>query len=105
MGRDVVQPGKSLFRKNDLDEMTVSRTEKPIIGKAPPKPPADPIKAGPVNAVDPLPLVGRVGEGNSHDEQTRPIIRAKPGVGSYEDAVDEKQRKKRTKGKTGRPGK
>jgi excinuclease ABC subunit B len=48
--------------------------------------------------------VGRVGDGNSHDEQTRPIIRAKPGVGSYEDAVDEKQRKKRTKGKTGRPG-
>jgi excinuclease ABC subunit B len=104
MGRDVVQPGKSLFRKNDLDEMTVGRTEKPVIGKAPPKPPADPIKAGLVNAVDPLPLVGRVGDGNSHDEQTRPIIRAKPGVGSYEDAVDEKQRKKRTKGKTGRPG-
>ena len=34
----------------------------------------------------------------------KPITRAKPGVGSYEDPVDEKQRKGRTKGKTGRPG-
>ncbi|MBB5573592.1 MULTISPECIES: excinuclease ABC subunit UvrB [Rhizobium] len=63
--------GTPLFRKNTLDEMTVGRTEKPVLGKMPDK----------------------------------PIIRAKPGVGSYEDAVDEKQRKGRTKGKTGRPGK
>jgi excinuclease ABC subunit B len=62
--------GTPLFRKNTLDEMTVGRTEKPIIGKVPDK----------------------------------PVIRAKPGVGSYEDPVDEKQRKGRTKGKTGRPG-
>ncbi|MBB4569724.1 excinuclease ABC subunit UvrB [Rhizobium leucaenae] len=62
--------GMPLFRKNTLDEMTVGRTEKPVLGKMPDK----------------------------------PIIRAKPGVGSYEDAVDEKQRKGRTKGKTGRPG-
>lgn len=62
--------GTPLFRKNTLDEMTVGRTEKPVIGKVPDK----------------------------------PVIRAKPGVGSYEDAVDEKQRKGRTKGKTGRPG-
>lgn len=62
--------GTPLFRKNTLDEMTVGRTEKPIIGKVPDK----------------------------------PVIRAKPGVGSYEDSVDEKQRKGRTKGKTGRPG-
>ena len=34
----------------------------------------------------------------------KPITRAKPGVGSYEDPMDEKQRKGRTKGKTGRPG-
>ncbi|SCB29049.1 excinuclease ABC subunit UvrB [Rhizobium lusitanum] len=66
-GSDV---GTPLFRKNTLDEMTVGRTEKPIIGKVPDK----------------------------------PVIRAKPGVGSYEDPVDEKQRKGRTKGKTGRPG-
>ncbi|MGV1756371.1 excinuclease ABC subunit UvrB [Rhizobium sp. A22-96] len=62
--------GTPLFRKNTLDEMTVGRTEKPVIGKVPDK----------------------------------PVIRAKPGVGSYEDPVDEKQRKGRTKGKTGRPG-
>ncbi|QND47418.1 excinuclease ABC subunit UvrB [Rhizobium lusitanum] len=42
------------------------------------------------------PVIGKVPD--------KPIIRAKPGVGSYEDAVDEKQRKSRTKGKTGRPG-
>ncbi|WP_457585928.1 excinuclease ABC subunit UvrB [Ensifer canadensis] len=78
MGRDVATPagrkdaeGQSLFRKNSLDEMTVGRTEKPVIGKVPDK----------------------------------PIIRAKPGVGSYEDPVDEKRQKGRTKGKTGRPGK
>ncbi|WFU04225.1 hypothetical protein QA648_08185 [Rhizobium sp. CB3171] len=58
----------TLVRKNTLDEMTVGRTEKPVLGKVPDK----------------------------------PIIRAKPGAGSYEDAVDEKQRKARTKGKTGR---
>ncbi len=62
--------GTPLFRKNTLYEMTVGRTEKPVIGKVPDK----------------------------------PVIRAKPGVGSYEDPVDEKQRKGRTKGKTGRPG-
>ncbi|MFS8113705.1 excinuclease ABC subunit UvrB [Rhizobium jaguaris] len=64
------EAGTPLFRRNTLDEMTVGRTEKPVLGKVPDK----------------------------------PIIRAKPGVGSYEDAVDEKQRKGRTKGKTGRPG-
>ncbi|OCJ12811.1 excinuclease ABC subunit B [Rhizobium sp. AC27/96] len=64
------EAGTPLFRKNTLDEMTVGRTEKPVIGKVPDK----------------------------------PVIRAKPGVGSYEDPVDEKQRKERTKGKTGRPG-
>jgi len=64
------EAGTPLFRRNTLDEMTVGRTEKPVIGKVPDK----------------------------------PITRAKPGVGSYEDPVDEKQRKSRTKGKTGRPG-
>ncbi|WP_412065029.1 excinuclease ABC subunit UvrB [Rhizobium sp. SYY.PMSO] len=62
--------GTPLFRRNTLDEMTVGRTEKPVLGKVPDK----------------------------------PITRAKPGVGSYEDPVDEKQRRARTKGKTGRPG-
>lgn len=77
MGRDVAIPagreaeGQSLFRKNSLDEMTVGRTEKPVISKVPEKP---------------------------------ILARAKPGVGSYEDPAEEKQRKGRTKGKTGRPG-
>ncbi|OHV77831.1 excinuclease ABC subunit UvrB [Ensifer sp. LCM 4579] len=85
MGRDVAVPsprprgegarradeGQSLFRKNTLDEMTVGRTEKPVVGKVPEKP---------------------------------VLNRAKPGVGSYEDPAEEKRRKGRTKGKTGRPG-
>jgi len=74
MGRDVATPAgadKSLFRRNTLDEMTVGRTEKPVIGHVPEKP---------------------------------IITRAKPGVGSYEDPVDQKRQKGRTKGKTGRPG-
>ncbi|QFI66661.1 Excinuclease ABC subunit B [Sinorhizobium alkalisoli] len=74
MGRDVAVPageGRTLFRKNSLDEMTVGRTEKPVVGKVPEKP---------------------------------VLTRAKPGVGSYEDPAEEKRRKGRTKGKTGRPG-
>ncbi|MCG5482022.1 MAG: UvrB/UvrC motif-containing protein, partial [Ensifer alkalisoli] len=74
MGRDVAVPageGRTLFRKNSLDEMTVGRTEKPVVGKVPEKP---------------------------------VLNRAKPGVGSYEDPAEEKRRKGRTKGKTGRPG-
>ncbi|MDF8354605.1 excinuclease ABC subunit UvrB [Ensifer adhaerens] len=74
MGRDVATPAgadKSLFRRNTLDEMTVGRTEKPVIGHVPEKP---------------------------------IVTRAKPGVGSYEDPVDQKRQKGRTKGKTGRPG-
>ncbi len=61
-GTDMERPAASLFRKNDLDEMTVGRTEKPL---AP---------------------------------------RAKPGIGSYEDAGDEKARERKTRGKTGKPG-
>ena len=41
MGRDVAPPAgadKSLFRRNTLDEMTVGRTEKPVIGHVPDKP-------------------------------------------------------------------
>jgi len=44
------------------------------------------------------PVTGKVPE--------KPILtRAKPGIGSYEDPAEEKRRKGRTKGKTGRPGK
>jgi excinuclease ABC subunit B len=64
----------SYFRKNDLDEMTVGRTEKPMPpGKLPQKP-DDPI-----------------------------VKRGKVGAGSYEDPA-EAARQKRRPGKTGRPG-
>ena len=65
----------SLFRKNDLDEMTVRRTEKPVDGLKPDKSADDP----------------------------RPLVRARPGHGSYEDPA-EQRRAKRRPGKTGRPG-
>ncbi|WP_439604713.1 UvrB/UvrC motif-containing protein, partial [Shinella sp.] len=76
-GTDMVKPARaapSLFRRNDLDEMTVRRTEKPVAGKAPAKP-----------------------------EDVRPIVRGKVGAGSYEDPADAKRQKRRP-GKTGRPG-
>jgi len=41
MGRDIATPAgsdQSLFRRNTLDEMTVGRTEKPVIGHVPEKP-------------------------------------------------------------------
>lgn len=79
-GTDTAKP---LFRKNSLDEMTVGRTEKPVPGKLPEKP---------------VPKIG-----DSKIDDPRPIVRAKSGVGSYEDAGDQK-RKTRTKGKTGKPG-
>ncbi|QPC88405.1 excinuclease ABC subunit UvrB [Mesorhizobium sp. NBSH29] len=65
----------SLFRKNSLDEMTVRRTEKPVDGAKPAKP-----------------------------DDVRPIRREKAGIGSYEDASDQRNASRRT-GKTGRPGK
>ena len=86
--------------------MTVGRTEKPVIGALPPKP-VGPITT-PGQRFSPL-LEGQperngpaAGSGPAKDDP-RPIIRAKPGAGSYEDAGDAK-RQKRTKGKTGRPG-
>ncbi|MHA6641734.1 excinuclease ABC subunit UvrB [Mesorhizobium sp. A623] len=71
----IPEGGKSLFRKNSLDEMTVRRTEKPVEGVKPAKP-----------------------------EDVKPIVRQRVGVGSYEDP-GEAARQKRRPGKTGRPGK
>lgn len=68
--------GKTLFRKNSLDEMTVRRTEKPVEGAKPTRPPED----------------------------VKPVIRARAGVGSYEDPADQRRQGKRSR-KTGRPGK
>ncbi len=78
MGRSgdyAVPAGNTLFRKNTLDEMTVGRTEKPVQGRVPERAPDD----------------------------VRPLKRARIGAGSYEDAADERQRKRRSK-KSGRPG-
>ncbi len=90
-GTDMTRPARSpasLFRKNDLDEMTVGRTEKPLntTGKLPEKP-----------------LLQGQSEKRPPAEDPRPLIRAKPGAGSYEDPGDAKRQKK-TKGKTGKPG-
>ncbi len=92
MGRDIAEPAKpSLFRKNDLDEMTVGRTEKPVTGKLPPKP---------SSSTSP-PSSSGLTRGSTDDP--RPLVRGNIGAGSYEDAGEQK-RKSRTKGKTGRPG-
>jgi len=94
MGRDIQEPaGKSLFRRNDLDEMTVGRTEKPVSGALPEKPDA----SKSTKRFSPLM------EGQPERDDPRPLVRGKTGVGSYEDPGEQK-RKSRTKGKTGRPG-
>ncbi|WP_306907541.1 excinuclease ABC subunit UvrB [Rhizobium mesoamericanum] len=94
MGRDIADPaGKSLFRRNTLDEMTVGRTEKPVTGRLPDKP--DAAKA--TKRFSPLL------EGQPDRDESRPLMRGRTGVGSYEDPAEQK-RKGRTKGKTGRPG-
>jgi len=95
----------SYFRKNTLDEMTVGRTEKPVTGKIPEKPRAP---SSPLVGEDSSPQEAKpIGEanlvrGSTTSNDPRPIIRARSGAGSYEDPAD--QKKGRTKGKTGRPG-
>lgn len=98
--------GKSYFRKNSLDEMTVGRTEKPVTGKIPQKPkPASPPNSQIVGEDSSPQEAKPIGEANlvRGSQDPRPIIRARSGAGSYEDPMDQK-RKGRTKGKTGRPG-
>ncbi|KAF5884561.1 excinuclease ABC subunit UvrB [Rhizobium sp. PEPV16] len=121
MGRDIADPAKkTLFRKNDLDEMTVGRTEKPVTGALPEKPDGEAryakrsnrssesiaatnarsASAGQKGTKRFSPLL----EGQPERDDVRPVVRGKTGVGSYEDPGEQK-RKGRTKGKTGRPGK
>ncbi|MEZ5791150.1 MAG: excinuclease ABC subunit UvrB [Nitratireductor sp.] len=81
-GAGVSEKSTPIFRKPTLDEMTVGRTEQPATpdGWAPPR--------------------------QSYGEEMREKItptRKKIGAGSYEDAGDERRRKRRP-GKTGRPG-
>ncbi len=79
----------SYFAKPSLDEMKPgSEAGTPLFRR---------------NTLDEM-TVGRTEKPVTGKVPDKPVIRAKPGVGSYEDAVDEKQRKSRTKGKTGRPG-
>ncbi|MFN7010912.1 MAG: excinuclease ABC subunit UvrB, partial [Allorhizobium sp.] len=114
-------PETTLFRKNSLDEMTVGRTEKPVPGKLPQKPktsapraPISPLEGGEERSAKPgnrssesiaATNAGRTegGASRSAADAPRPITRARPGAGSYEDPLDQKK-KSRTKGKTGRPG-
>lgn len=99
MGRDVATPaGKSLFRRNTLDEMTVGRTEKPITGDLPQRPDETlSTKKRTAPAAEGQP------ERTSGADDAKPVRRGKIGTGSYEDPTEAK-RKGRTKGKTGRPG-
>ncbi len=100
--------------------MTVGRTEKPVTGKIPEKPqtnrshdPISPLEGGDERSAQRSNRSGEsIAETNTgrteggtprSPDAPRPIIRAKAGVGSYEDEGDQK-RKSRTKGKTGRPG-
>lgn len=93
MGRDIAEPaGKSLFRRNTLDEMTVGRTEKPVAAQLPDRP---------VETISTKKRASPLLEQQTDD--VRPLVRGKTGVGSYEDPA-EQRRKGRTKGKTGRPG-
>jgi excinuclease ABC subunit B len=95
------QRGRSLFRKNTLDEMTVRRTEKPVEGVKPSKPPISLERemSGPSRSS------GQGGGATRRDisDDPKPVVRERVGLGSYEDPVEQKRRGRRT-GKTGRPG-
>jgi excinuclease ABC subunit B len=77
---------RPLFRKNSLDEMTVRRTEKPVAGAKPSRPPEAIVSR-------------RIADG----DDAKPVNRKRAGIGSYEDPADA-ARQKRRPGKTGRPG-
>ncbi|MCQ1800061.1 UvrB/UvrC motif-containing protein, partial [Neorhizobium galegae] len=109
MGRDIAEPSSSsqargsLFRKNDLDEMTVGRTEKPVMGKLPPKPSSPPPSSATSTPSSSSSPSSSSGPTRGSTDDPRPLVRGKVGAGSYEDGGEQK-RKSRTKGKTGRPG-
>ncbi|MDK1386754.1 excinuclease ABC subunit UvrB [Sinorhizobium sp. 8-89] len=92
-GTDTERP---LFRKPDLDEM--GRDVAVPAGKS-----AREQSLFRKNTLDEM-TVGRTEKPVTGKVPEKPLIRAKPGVGSYEDPAEEKRRKGRTKGKTGRPG-
>ena len=95
---DITTPaprGQSLFKKNNLDEMTVRRTEKPATSSPLPDKPIDPTTKGKRHS----PLLE--GQPERGDDGYRPVVRGKIGTGSYEDPSDQR---KRGKGKSGKPG-
>ncbi|MBD9487593.1 excinuclease ABC subunit UvrB [Ensifer sp. ENS11] len=94
-GTDTERP---LFRKPELDEM--GRDVATPAGRKD----AESQSLFRKNSLDEM-TVGRTEKPVIGKVPDKPLIRAKPGVGSYEDPVDEKRQKGRTKGKTGRPGK
>jgi len=65
-GTDMEKPA-GYFRKNDLDEMTVGRTEKPVPGKTPQKPD------------DPIVKRGKVGAGSYEDPAEAARNKRRPG--------------------------
>ncbi len=103
MGRDVAIPagsrseGESLFRKNTRPGALSDEVGQDESG--PSKTPSYFRR----NSLDEM-TVGRTEKPVTGKVPEKPLIRAKPGVGSYEEPAEEKRRKGRTKGKTGRPG-
>jgi excinuclease ABC subunit B len=91
--------GRSLFRKNTLDEMTVRRTEKPVEGVKPSR------SSSPLAGESSSPREAKPSGSAKlvRGDGAQPIRREAIGRGSYEDPADERQRGRRSK-KTGRPG-
>jgi excinuclease ABC subunit B len=91
----------ALFRKPDLDEMTVGRTEKPKTpdGWSPPRQSyGEEMRANKSAPISPL-----EGEMSPQATEGGAVKRHRPGLGSFEDPADEKRRTRR-RSKTGRPG-
>ncbi|ACP25514.1 UvrABC system protein B [Sinorhizobium fredii NGR234] len=106
---------KSLFQKPSLDDMGPGTdTERPLFRKPdldemgrdvaiPAGSESDGKSLFRKNSLDEM-TVGRTEKPVTGKVPDKPLVRAKPGVGSYEDPAEEKRRQGRTKGKTGRPG-
>ena len=81
--------------------MTVGRTEKPT-GKTPPKKPAPQKASSEPSAQSEARDAKDEAPPRPNDDSPAPIRRERVGRGSYEDAGDQKRKRRPTK--TGRPG-
>ncbi|MGK9259911.1 excinuclease ABC subunit UvrB [Sinorhizobium meliloti] len=101
-GTDTERP---LFRKPELDEMGRDVAIPSSRGRGEGARKADEGQSlFRKNTLDEM-TVGRTEKPVPGPAPEKPTLtRAKPGVGSYEEPAEEKRRKSRTKGKTGRPG-